>query len=282
MDFSDRVRSRMQALHLSAVELAQLVGVTKSSVTHWTTGSNQASGKRLLALAKALECDVAWLAMGEGHPTGEAGKHRYASTTSANKGKDGTAAFVLEMLKLHAGKSLNNAARQRIAQAVADSLETQLDQAGKQARPSISQRDAEAEFCIPHFDLRTIHHSQLPAEHAEAIRSVILNKTYLQRLGLLYSSADQLAVVTCWDKGMEGTLNEGDAVIVDCGVKAFIGDGIYLVSWANHTFMRRLLLAGSEQLELIPDNTKHKQRLVPQGDVTVHAKALVNMRMQAL
>jgi phage repressor protein C with HTH and peptisase S24 domain len=81
---------------------------------------------------------------------------------------------------------------------------------------------------------------------------------------------------------MEGTLNEGDAVIVDCGVKAFIGDGIYLVSWANHTFMRRLLLAGSEQLELIPDNTKHKPRLVPQEDVTVHAKALVNMRMQAL
>ncbi|WP_165669012.1 hypothetical protein [Metapseudomonas otitidis] len=45
---------------------------------------------------------------------------------------------------------------------------------------------------------------------------------------------------------MESTLNEGDAVIVDCSMKVFAGDGVYLVAWTNHTVMRRLLLAGSE------------------------------------
>jgi phage repressor protein C with HTH and peptisase S24 domain len=29
---------------------------------------------------------------------------------------------------------------------------------------------------------------------------------------------------------VESTLNEGDAVIVDCSMKAFAGDGVYLIA----------------------------------------------------
>lgn len=66
MDFSDRVKSRMQALGLSAIDLATLVGVSKGAVSHWTSGSNLATGKRLIALAEALQCDARWLATGDG------------------------------------------------------------------------------------------------------------------------------------------------------------------------------------------------------------------------
>ncbi|WP_350446616.1 S24 family peptidase [Pseudomonas solani] len=283
MDFSDRVRARMSAVGLSAFDLSQLVGVSKSAVSHWTSGANQTSGKRLIALAKALECDVAWLAMGEGHPTGLTSKSTYAPVSFAAEAKERTTALVLEMLKTHAGKSLNSAAKQRIAKAVAESLETRFDQVAEKSVGSPSLRKAgEGELCIPHFDFHSIEGAQLPTDYSEAVRSITVSEAYLQAQGVRYSNAEQLAVVTCWDKGMEGTLREGDAVIVDCGVEAFTDDGVYLVSWAEHTFIRRLQLAGKGKVELIADNSKHKARVVGAGDVVVHGRVLIGLGMQKL
>lgn len=66
MEFADRLKSRMRELGLSAVELATQVGVSKGAITHWTNGTNQANGKRLLRLAEVLRCDANWLASGHG------------------------------------------------------------------------------------------------------------------------------------------------------------------------------------------------------------------------
>lgn len=66
MEFADRLKSRMRELELSAVELAAQVGVSKGAITHWTNGTNQANGKRLLRLAEVLRCDASWLASGQG------------------------------------------------------------------------------------------------------------------------------------------------------------------------------------------------------------------------
>lgn len=64
MDFSDRLKQRMQAVGLNAADLAAKVGVSKGAVTHWTNGTNQANGARLIRLAEILECDPTWLATG--------------------------------------------------------------------------------------------------------------------------------------------------------------------------------------------------------------------------
>ncbi|WP_368816374.1 helix-turn-helix domain-containing protein [Pseudomonas sp. I2] len=66
MEFSDRVKRRMKKLGITAVELAETVGVSKGAVTHWTNGTNEAGGKRLVALAEALQCTALWLSSGMG------------------------------------------------------------------------------------------------------------------------------------------------------------------------------------------------------------------------
>lgn len=71
MEFSDRVKERMKELKLSAVELAASVGVSKGAVSHWTSGSNLATGQKLVALAKALRCNENWLMTGKGTPDQE-------------------------------------------------------------------------------------------------------------------------------------------------------------------------------------------------------------------
>ncbi|MNZ24593.1 transcriptional repressor DicA [compost metagenome] len=285
MDFSDRVKIRMQALQLSSVELAQLVGVSKGSVTHWTNGTNQASGKRLIALANALECSATWLATGEGDPGDVIAKtklpmpHQGGVTMETTlQGKESAASMVLDMLKKHAGKSLNSAAQQRIAQAVADSL---AESSGEESSKVISadfSRNAvrEGEISIPKYDIRaSMGHGQVPAEYNEAVRNIIISESLLQEKGVTYSSPSSLAMITGWGQSMEGTINDKDPVIVDRGVNEYVGDGVYVITWAGHLFIKRLQLAGENQLELISDNPNHKDRVVQMDEVIIHAKVLL-------
>ncbi|MGF6695247.1 phage repressor protein C with HTH and peptisase S24 domain/DNA-binding Xre family transcriptional regulator [Metapseudomonas resinovorans] len=273
MDFPDRIRSRMQALHLGAAELAQLVGVSKGAVTHWTTGANKVSGKNLIALAKALECDVSWLVNDEAR-TVTIGS--YARTARASEARDATTALILEMLKKHAGKSLNNAAKQRIAQALAESLKPSPPAIGESPLPASPRNAAgEGEICIPHLDLQALApDGKLPADY-KAVHSITVSETFLREQGVNYTRAANLAVVTQWGQSMEGTLSDRDPVIVDCGVNEFVGDGVYLITWAGHLFIRRLQLAGNDQVEMVADNPVHKGRVASMGDVVIHASALL-------
>lgn len=70
MEFSDRLRSRMAALAISPSDLAKAVGVSKGTVSHWTSGTNGANGKRLIKLAEVLGCDPVWLSTGRGTAPG--------------------------------------------------------------------------------------------------------------------------------------------------------------------------------------------------------------------
>lgn len=280
MDFSDRIRSRMQALQLSSAELAQLVGVSKGAVTHWTNGTNQASGKRLIALAKALECDIDWLANGGT----SVAITSYAEASQAEAAKDATTTIVLAMLKKHAGKSLNAAAKQRIAQAVAESLESSVIGVGESPLSGQAQNAMREDgICITHFDVGAqVKDAQVPADLAALVHSITLSQFQLERLGLQYTSPANLSVITAWGQSMEGTINDKDLVLLDRGINEYVGDGIYLVSWAEHLFIRRMQLAGADQLELVADSPTHKGRVVPASKVTVHAKALLVWKARKL
>ncbi|MCY1563059.1 hypothetical protein D9M68_1005400 [compost metagenome] len=63
--------------------------------------------------------------------------------------------------------------------------------------------------------------------------------------------------------------------MIDRGVNQYVGDGIYLIAWAGHLFIRRLQLAGTDKLELVADSPTHKDRVAQAGKVDVHAKALL-------
>lgn len=68
MEFKDRLQSRMRALGLTAADLIQATGVSKGTVSFWVNGKNGATGKNLLALAKALRCAPEWLTDGRNPP----------------------------------------------------------------------------------------------------------------------------------------------------------------------------------------------------------------------
>ncbi|MCY1537235.1 transcriptional regulator, y4mF family [compost metagenome] len=158
-----------------------------------------------------------------------------------------------------------------------------LTDAGNQGSPSTKfiSKDAPGEsrlkvgeILIHQYEL-DVNHGKMPADCVDLVSSITVNGHQLERLGHEYTASANLSVVTAWGQSMEGTINDKDLVLVDRSVTGFVGDGVYLITWAGHLFIKRLQLAGADQLELISDNPTHKGRVVPKDEVTVHAKALL-------
>ncbi|WP_315807800.1 S24 family peptidase [Pseudomonas sp. C9-3] len=276
MDFSDRVKERMKALKLTSIEVAQLVGVSKGSVTHWTNGTNQASGKRLIALASALECSAEWLATGESQAPSPASGPREEQPKPA---KSAAAGMVLDMLKKHAGKSLNSAAQQRIAQAVADSL-------AEAPAPENSGNVIVADFSrstvvrgdtisIAQYDVRgAMGAGQVPAEYREFVRNLVVDKVQLDDLGIKYTAPTNLKIITGWGQSMLGTIDDKSPLIVDIGVTDFVEEGVYVFTWLQHLFIKRVQLLDAEHFQLVSDNKVFEPQKARMEDMHFHAKVL--------
>ena len=58
----------MNELDLNGVQLQNRVGVSNGTISNWTSGTSNPTGKNLLKLAEVLKCDTTWLASGVGSP----------------------------------------------------------------------------------------------------------------------------------------------------------------------------------------------------------------------
>ncbi|MBU1282739.1 MAG: S24 family peptidase [Gammaproteobacteria bacterium] len=179
------------------------------------------------------------------------------------------------MIKQHSGKSLSAAAQERMAKAVAESLSETPSNVitGDFSRPA---KLTDGDILIPQYDVRaSMGHGQVPADYVDFVRNVVVSGPQLERLGLEYTSPANLSIITGWGQSMEGTINDKDPVIVDRGVTEFAGDGVYVLTWAGDLYIKRLQKADADSFDMISDNEKHKDRVVPVGDVTIHAKVLL-------
>jgi phage repressor protein C with HTH and peptisase S24 domain len=196
-------------------------------------------------------------------------------TNSAVSSYEGAAGKVMEMLRKHSGKKLDDNAQSKIMAAVTQTLHDeqknniiQADFSGLRARPD--------EILIPQYDVRAaMGHGQVPADYNEAIRNLIVREDVLREKGVTYTSAAALAMITGWGQSMEGTINDKDPVIVDRGVNEFIGDGVYVLTWHGLLYIKRLQQVDEDHLRMISDNKHYENQTARIDDVTIHAKVLL-------
>lgn len=75
-----RIKTRRKDLKLTQSDIAQGVGVSKTSVSQWENGETAPKGKNLFTLCQVLNCDPNWLLFGDmqGTPVEKVAKiHRY-------------------------------------------------------------------------------------------------------------------------------------------------------------------------------------------------------------
>ena len=139
-----------------------------------------------------------------------------------------------------------------------------------------SAKDKTGDLSIPQFNVRAAMGSgQVAADYVEIVRHVTMHRSHLDMLGITFTSPANLAVITGWGQSMEGTINHGEPVFVDRGVTEFTGDGVYLLTWDNMLYIKRLQKESKTHFKMISDNRAHDPQVVPMADVIIHARALL-------
>lgn len=252
-------------------EIATSCGISYEAVRQWFAGdTGNIKNENLVQLADKYDTTVDWLLSGKGEPPRRAGADAAAkpavSTSAADK--------VMEMIRKHAGKNLDAEAQEKIAAAAltaageAHGKVIEADFSGIKARPE--------EIVIRQYDVRaSMGHGQVPSDYNEVIRNLIIREDVLREKGVTYTSPHSLAMITGWGQSMEGTINDKDPVIVDRGVNEFIGDGIYVITWHDLLYIKRLQVIDAERFLLVSDNSNIRDQEARIEDVTIHAKVLL-------
>ena len=132
------------------------------------------------------------------------------------------------------------------------------------------------EIRIPQFDVKAAMGSgQIPAEYIETIRYVSMEKNYLLTRGICYTQPANLAIITGYGQSMEGTINDGEPVIIDTGINTFTGDGVYVFTWDGMLYIKRLQKASPVTFAMISDNPLHKDHIINIDDVKIHGRAIL-------
>lgn len=252
-------------------DLANTCGVSYEAVRQWFAGDTEnIKNENLIAIAEGYDTTVDWLLSGKGEPP----TRKEGSPVNAETGAKSSADIVRQMLAKH-GKNLPEDARQKIADAV---QETALEvKSGNVIAADFSGIKATAEeILIPQYDIRAaMGHGQVPADYNEAIRNLVVREDVLREKGVTYTSAAALALITGWGQSMEGTINDKDPVVVDRGVSEFIGEGIYVITWHDLLYIKRLQMIDAEHYLLISDNKHYENQQALIEDVRIHAKVLL-------
>ena len=198
----------------------------------------------------------------------------YKLSLATGTGKTDAAAKVLAMIKQHGGKALSAAAQERMAKAVAESLaETPSNViTGDFSRPA---KLTDGDILIPQYDVRaSMGGGQLPAEYREFVRNLVVDKVGIDDLGLKYTDARNLCIITGWGESMKGAIDDRSPVLIDQGIREFLGEGVYVFTWLGHLFIKTVQLNDAVSYKIVSKNKDFEPQTARIEDVHFHARVL--------
>lgn len=267
-----RIKRLRKIAQMSQAQLAEACGwKSQSRIGNYEADSREPSFADIEAMASALGVDKSELLLDLRQAPLDSEKGR-PSAPRMSSGPDvgsSSADLVRQMLAQH-GRGLSAEARRRIVAAAAE------PDADAETVISGSVRARNDEILIPQYDIRgAMGHGQVPADYNEAIRNLIVREEVLREKGVTYTSTAALAVITGWGQSMEGTINDKDPVIVDRGINEFVGEGIYVITWLDLLYIKRLQMIDADHFRLISDSPHYDNQPARIEDVTIHAKVLL-------
>jgi len=132
------------------------------------------------------------------------------------------------------------------------------------------------EFTIPHL---AVTGSMGPGtdllEVEEVIERMTLKGEWLRK-NLSGCSAEDLAIISGKGNSMTPTFNDGDLLLVDCGVRRVEIDGVYVLSALGRLFIKTVRQRLDGSYEISSDNPSVKTVDVLNGDheVLIHGRVV--------
>ncbi|MBF8720211.1 XRE family transcriptional regulator [Pseudomonas guariconensis] len=253
-------------------DIANTCGISYEAVRQWFAGDTEnIKNENLVALADGYDTTVDWLLAGKGEPP----RRKDAPAPKAEEKQSRSAADLVQQMLAKHGKSLTEEARQKIASAVeetAAAVSMNNVITVDFSRPGL----VGDEVCIAHYDVRgAMGGGQVAPDYPEMLQDVRVSPKHLRELGVEFTEHYHLKLVTGWGQSMAPTIKNRDPLIVDVSIREFAGDGIYLFSWGDHLYIKRLQIADEDHFEMISDNPKHKDRMIRREETYIQARVLL-------
>ncbi|MGF6457532.1 S24 family peptidase [Pseudomonas frederiksbergensis] len=265
--------SKKNEMKLSQKKIADAAGMTPAAVNLYFKGINPLNAQFASVLSRMLQEPVESFS-----PRLAEEIRKLTSAPVPTAGHDigaqdeGTSAadLVKEMLA-RSGKRLSPDARQRLLDAAEEPQKTNVLTADF-SRPGL----VGDEVWIAHYDIRAaMGGGQIAHDFPEMFQDVRVSPKHLRELGVDFEEHFHLKMVTGWGQSMEPTIKHRDPLIVDVHIREFVGDGIYLFSWDDHIYIKRLQVADEDHFEMISDNTRHKDRMIRRDMTFIQARVLL-------
>lgn len=181
-----------------------------------------------------------------------------------------SAADLVKQMLAKSGKGISDATRQRLIAAAEEPQANVI--IADFSRPGL----VGDEVWIAHYDVRAaMGGGQSAHDFPEMLQDVRVSPRHLRDLGVEFTEHFHLKLVTGWGQSMEPTIKHRDPLIVDVSIREFVGDGIYLFSWGDHIYIKRLQIADEDHFEMISDNSKHKDRMIRREETYIQARVLL-------
>ncbi|MFV3332202.1 S24 family peptidase [Pseudomonas sp. NY15437] len=182
---------------------------------------------------------------------------------------------VLRMLAKH-GKNLPPEARQKIANAVSDSPPSGGSSNvihGDFSRSTVVKGDT---IVIAQYDVRAAMGAggQVPADYREFVRNVVVDRIQLDDLGIKYTAPENLKIISGWGQSMLGTIEDKSPLLVDIGVTDWADDGVYVFTWLQHLYIKRVQVLDAEHFLLVSDNKAFEPQKARMEDMHFQARVL--------
>lgn len=115
------------------------------------------------------------------------------------------------------------------------------------------------------------------AEHEDVIHRISLDMSYVRKHLQGVSSPGNLKVISGHGHSMAPTINDGDLVLVDTGIRSVNVDGIYVLSANDRLYIKSVRQRMNGQYEIYSDNPAVKTVDILNGDfqVTIHGRVVM-------
>jgi hypothetical protein len=226
--------------------------------------------------AKNLGDDVARRIEGiEGLPRGwfdsiPAGEDAVIPPLETMDGKT-TAADLVKQMLAKSGKGIPEETRQRLLAAAETPAQTNVITVDFSRPGQVGD-----EVWIAHYDVRAaMGGGEIPHDYPEMLQDVRVSPKHLREMGVEFTEHYHLKLVTGWGQSMAPTIKHRDPLLVDVSIREFVGDGIYLFSYDDMLYIKRLQKKGRDHFKMISDNTNHPAEDIRVDDTHIQARVLL-------
>jgi len=270
--------SKKNELKLSQKKIADAAGMTPAAVNLYFKGINPLNAQFAAVLARLIQEPVEAFSPRLAAEIRNLTSAPVVREEQASSSTGGSAADVVRDMLSRSGKNLSENARRRLLAAA------EADDGGGVIELDYYRPGAVGdEVWIAHYDVRAaMGGGQIPHDYPEMLQDIRVSPQHLREMGVEFKEHFHLKMVTGWGQSMAPTIKHRDPLLVDISIREFVGDGIYMFSWEDHLYIKRLQWLGDEKLSMISDNTRHPPQTIRSEDTYIQARILLVWNSQLL